>query len=154
MKYDIDFRQLIKQVLPVSIRKNLVEFIYVLIKPIRDMYFRFLGAKQENEVKMSYNAQYPNLQRLLNDKFDDPLRRIQVRDSGESIDELLIYPNEELKPIHLGQVVIYPSSQWGYKPFLVLVHNDLKNENFEKKLKRYLDNYKFSGTQYTIEYYG
>jgi len=149
-KYDINFRKQIKQVLPTIIRKNLVDFIYVLIKPIRDIYFRFLVAKEDNESKLSYNAQYPNLQRLLNDKFDEVLRRIQVKDSGESIDELLIFPNEEQKPLHLGQVIIYPSSRWGYSPFLVLVPEELRSE--ENKIRRYLDNYKFSGTKYTIEY--
>ena len=150
-KYDLDFVKLIKYVLPVSVRGNLVEFIYVLIIPIRVVYNRFLDLKNENENKLSYNAQYPNLQRLLNDKIDNILRRIKIKDSGESIDELLIYPNAELKPIHLGQVVIYPSSKWGYKPFTVLVPQSLDNQ--ENKIKRLLDNYKFSGTKYKIEYY-
>jgi hypothetical protein len=78
------------------------------------------------------------------------LRRIKVKDSGESIDELLIFPNAEQKPIHLGQVLIYPSSRWGNKPFLVLVPEELRD--IENKLKRYLDSYKFLGTRYTIEY--
>jgi hypothetical protein len=150
-KYDVNFSKLIRDSLIVALRGNLVEFTYVLIKPIRDIYFRFLEAKQGSENKLSYNAQYPNLQRLLNDKIDAISRRIKVRDSGESIDELLIFPNEELKPIHLGQVPIFPSSRWGYKPFTVLVPKEL--ENFENRIKRLLDNYKFSGTNYEIEYY-
>jgi hypothetical protein len=150
-KYDLDFVKLIKDVLPIAVRGNLVEFIYVLIKPIRVIYFRFLDSKQENETKLSYNAQYPNLQRLLNDEIDPDSRGIKVMDSGESIEELLIYPNAELKPIHLGQVLIYPSSRWGYKPFTVLVPQDLSDK--ESKIKRILDNYKFSGTKYNIEYY-
>ena len=150
-KYDINFTKFIKQSLPVAVRKNLVELIYVLIAPIREVHFRFLIAKQEHENKLSYNAQYPNLQRLLNDKLDDVLRRIKIKDSAGNINELLIYPNAELKPLHLGQVIIYPSSLWGYRPFLVLVPVELSN--FENKIKRLLDNYKLLGTKYTIEYY-
>ena len=150
-KYDLEFPVLIAQDLPTAVRKNLVEFIYVLIAPIRRVYFQFLENKQKTENKLSYNAQYPNLQRLLNDKIDKDDRRIEVRDSGDNIEGLLIYPNEELKPIHLGQVLIYPSKQWGYKPFLVRVPSGLENQ--ESKIKRLLNNYKFLGTKYNIEYY-
>jgi hypothetical protein len=150
-KYDLDFVKFIKHLLPVTLRGNLVELIYVLLKPIRDIYFRFLTQKEDTENKLSYNAQYPNLQRLLNDKIDPILRRIEVRDSGENIDALLIYPNEELKPIHLGQVLIYPSKMWGYNPFTVLVPQELDNR--ENRIKRLLDIYKFSGTKYKIVYY-
>jgi hypothetical protein len=86
----------------------------------------------------------------LNDRFDNNLRRIKIRDSAESIDDLLIYPNAELKPIHLGQVVMYPSSQWGQQPFLVILPLEFQNE--EPKIRRILDNYKFLGTKYKIIY--
>jgi len=152
-KYDVNFIKLIKQSLPIALRGNLVEFIHVLIKPIRDVYFRFLTSKQENENKLSYNSQYPNLQRLLNDKFDDIFRRIKIKDGEGSINELLTFPNEELKPLHLGQVIIYPSSQWGYDPFTVLVPQELENPDRENRIRRLLDNYKFSGTKYKVEYY-
>jgi hypothetical protein len=66
---------------------------------------------------------------------------------------LLIYPNEERKPLHLGQIIIYPSSQWGFQPFLVRVPMDLKDEHLAKKIRRLLDIYKFTGTNYIIEYY-
>ena len=149
-KYDVNFIKLIKDSLIVSLRGNLVEFTYVLIKPIRAIYFQFLEAKQANENTLSYNAQYPNLQRLLNDKEDPVLRRIKVYDSGDSIDELLIFPNEELKPIHLGQVLVHPSSRWGYNPFTVIVPNEL--EYLKNRIKRILDSYKFAGTKYKIIY--
>jgi len=160
-KYDVNFLQLIKESLPVSVRGTLVEWIYVLIKPILVVYNRFKDLKTDNENKLSYNAQYPNLQRLLNDKLDSILRRIKVKDGDETIDELLVFPNEEIKPIHLGEpeelVLIYPSSRWGYEPFTVLVpelqENGEEFKKIENRIKRLLDIYKFLGTQYKIEYY-
>jgi hypothetical protein len=149
-KYDLNFIQMIKQVLLVSVRGNLVEFIYVLLKPIRDIHFQFMRAKETTENKLSYNAQYPNFQRLLNDEFDAELRRIQVRDSGGNIEGLLIYPNEERKPLHLGQVLIYPSYMWGYPPFLVTLPDGF--QSVENRVRRILDKYKFAGTKYKIVY--
>ncbi|MCL2245861.1 MAG: hypothetical protein FWC10_06720 [Lentimicrobiaceae bacterium] len=109
-KYDVNFIKLIKQSLPMAVRGNLVVFIYVLIAPIRYIYNKFIVEKEANENGLTYNAQYPNLQRLLNDRFDSDSRRIEVRDGAGTINETIIFRNEELKPWELGLVVIHHSS--------------------------------------------
>ena len=156
-KYDLDIRVLIKQMLPISLRgKFFVEFIYVLIAPIWYIYLNFIREKKVNEDSLSYNSQYPNLQRLLNDRFDSEKRRIKVKDGGGNIDETLIFPNEELKPWHLGQVIIYPSTMWGYAPFVVLLPKNADSDFTPlviDQIKRTVDNYKFLGTKYNIEFY-
>ncbi|MDR1878292.1 MAG: hypothetical protein LBQ64_01860 [Bacteroidales bacterium] len=147
-KYDINFKRLITYYLPVSLRGNLVEFLFVLLKPLRRLHFLFLKHVDDTDEKLSYNSQYPNLQRLLNDQCDPVERGIQVRDNGGNIDWTLIYPNAELKPLVMP-FVIYPASQYGYQPFTVHVPEGVFNAN-ENKLKRLLNQYKFAGTKYKI----
>ena len=151
-KYDVNFIKLIKQSLPMAVRGNLVVFIYVLIAPIRYIYNKFITEKEANENSLSYNSQYPNLQRLLNDRFDYQQRRIKVKDGGGTIPETLISVNEELKPWELGLVPIHHSSRWGVAPFTVLVPNLNEFKEKESRIKRTVDSYKFSGTKYEIIY--
>ncbi len=149
-KYDVNFKKLIKDILPTAIRKNIIEFIHAPIEPIIRLYFQFTSHRKEVAERLSYNAQYPNLQRRLNERFDREDRRIEVRDNGDNVPDMLIYPNAEQKPIILGQVILRPSSAWGYQPFTVIVPASILTGDTEKQTRRILDEYKFAGTKYKI----
>ena len=149
-KYDVNFKKLVNILLPIAVRKNIIEFIYTLLEPIRRLYYQFVNFIAQIKNKLSYNSQYPNLQRLLNDMFDVDDRRIEIRDNENSIPETLIFPDEELKPIELGQIIIYPDTMWGTKPFTVIVPAAILTEDLEKQIRRIVDEYKFAGTNYII----
>ena len=150
MKYKIIFKQLITELLPIVLRKEIIiEFIHILINPIARLHGKLQQSIEETNRILSYNSQYPNLQRLLNDNFDSQ-RRIEVKDSGDSIDDLLIYPNAEYKPLLLGQILIHQSSKWGQHPFLVIVPHDILTDFVRDSIEKTVNQYKFLGTKFLI----
>ena len=149
-KYHINFRRFVAFLLPIILRtESIIEYIFTLLEPIRRLHFQFSTHIDDTNISLSYNSQYPNLQRLLNDRFDFADRRIEVRDSGDSIPDLVVRPNEELKPLVLGQLIIRPSYMWGYRPFTVIVPAVILT-NIENQIRRILDEYKFAGSKYII----
>jgi hypothetical protein len=151
-KYKIDWLRFVTEYLPYVLRTNIVAFAYVLLKPIRQIWGGVTTHITETDKILSYNSQYPNFQRLLNDLYDETLRRIKVYD-GHAADKFLIaYPNSELKPIHIGFVVVKPMSEYkSYVGFIIKLPATFETDNdMVKKIRRTVDNYKLVGTNYKI----
>jgi hypothetical protein len=107
---------------------------------------------EETDRILSYNSQYPNFQRLLNDLYDTTDRKIKVHDGHAAEYFLLAYPNEEQKPIHIGFVVVKPMSEYkSYAGFIIELPVVFESDrDLVKKIRRTVDNYKFAGTNYQI----
>jgi hypothetical protein len=132
----------------------MIEFAYILLRGIRTTFFGFKHHITDTNDRLSYNSQYPNLQRLLNDKYDNSSRRIKVYDGTENENFLFAYPNEELKPIEIGFVVVKPMLEYtSYEGFIVELPTDFEqNNDLINSIKQIVNNYKFSGTYYTINF--
>jgi hypothetical protein len=106
--------------------------------------------------KLSYNAQYPNLQRLLNDKYDSVERRIRVYDSPGTINSCIAFNSGQFGKTQLRTTFpIYSWKSWGYLPFVVDIAQmpsffkaDIDNINQITKL---VNIYKFFGTKYNLK---
>ncbi|MDR2410119.1 MAG: hypothetical protein LBE13_18700 [Bacteroidales bacterium] len=154
-KYIIDWLRFVREYLPNILRTNIIDLAFVLLKGIRDTWFRFGEHIKETDVILSYNSQYPNFQRLLNDLYDkNDGRRIKVYDGEAGEDFLLAYPNEELKPVHVGFVVVKPMSEYSsYEGFMVELPAVFEaDKDLIDKIKRTVEGYKFAGKKYTIIY--
>jgi len=149
-KYKIDFRRLVVFLSIILTRVKInIEYVFTLLNPVRRLHYQFSNHITETDKSLSYNSQYPNMQRLLNDMFDDVDRRIEVRD-GDAVPRLLFYPNNERKPVMFGQHIFHPNGSWGHKPFNVIVPEEILTTDIENQIRRILDEYKFAGTNYKI----
>jgi len=106
--------------------------------------------------KLSYNSQYPNLQRLLNDKFDDAERRIKVYDAPNIINSTIAYNSGQFGKSQLRtDFVIHSWREWGYRAFIVdisgMPSGFISNIDNINQITKLVNIYKFSGTKYKIK---
>ncbi len=101
--YNIDFDRFVWQLLPVRRRKAaMFAWLRSLIAPCRDLYTRFLGKRAADLYYVSHNGQVASLEAVLNDWFDNDLRRITITNPVYA-DPLYLYRKEERKPVSLGK---------------------------------------------------
>ena len=160
MKYNFNLKYLIFTSLPIAIRglatnSQLLELFYILCKPILDLYSKFKDFKGNVPCKMEYNAQYPCLQRLLNDNFDTTLRRIKVYDALHA-GTTLIYPDgtkngtPNNQNCTLTTFLVYPDCNQN-AGFTVELPNSIYNDQkIKNQIISLVNIYKFAGTHYKV----
>lgn len=152
--YNLNLKKLIFTTLPIVLRQNLVELLWVLLYPVRNLHNRFTSFRNEKLVDLSYNSQYPNLQRLLNDKFDMQ-RRIKVYDS-QSNKPVILYPQDHVHSFDdpvITPLVVHNSFAYYFNGFTVELPGIFQyNINKINQIIKIINTYKFSGTKYQIIY--
>lgn len=127
MWFNINFDRLVLLLLPTFLRKAaLFGYIKALVSPIQNLHYRWSQMRFANIDKLSYNSQVCNLRRCLNDKFDQPLRRITIDDTLE-VEQDYIYTQDENADVYLG--IMYIETDFNYVSsdvdFLVNVPADI-----------------------------
>jgi hypothetical protein len=80
--YNINYNELARQLTPVRMRKSKhLAWLKVLLSPIILLYGAFLGFRNKILYELSFNGQVCRLEAALNDRFDNSLRRIVVKDA-------------------------------------------------------------------------
>lgn len=99
--FDVDFKALVKYVLPVRLRgANMQAWLNALVSPVVYLYGLFYTNRTNNLYRLVHNGQVVYLQAALNDVFDATLRRITITDSIEYY-PVFVYRAVELKPVPL-----------------------------------------------------
>jgi hypothetical protein len=99
--FDIDYNALVKLLIPKQLRNTkMVSWLTALINPVQYIYNAFMAQRYDNLYILNHSSQVIYLQAVLNDMFDNTLRRIQVTDPQYK-DPLYIYTNSEIKPVYL-----------------------------------------------------
>lgn len=97
--YNINFEKLVEMLLPVFLRKPIqLFFLKCLVKPIAQLHIQFLAFRAESLYKLNHNSQVIYMQAMLNDSFDNDLRRIKIR-NAEIKQPVWFYEVEEEKPV-------------------------------------------------------
>ena len=100
--YDIDFRVLIRTIVPVRLRNNIMlAWLAVLVSPVVWLYDMFKVNRDNDLYDLSHNSQVCYLRAALNDLFDPVSRGILIED-GPFRDPLYLYLVPESKPLWLG----------------------------------------------------
>ena len=152
--YNLNFWKYIRTLLPFQLRGDMTELLFAWLRPIRTLHSKFLNFRNAEAKALSYNAQYPALQRMLNDRFDKTQRRIRVQEGSSTVNGPFVYPNADNRPAMLGTLLLFQSSQWGYAPFEVRIPIALStDQNTIDQIKRSVNIFKFFGTHYIISTY-
>jgi hypothetical protein len=149
--YNIDFNKLSKLLLPTFLRGGImVAFVQACLTPFATINVCLRAFRTEKALQMSYNSQVCYLQKMLNDKFDNALRRIVISDADKR-EPTWVYKQEELRWTFLGttmlnreDIISFPSE------FVVRVPAQL--EVFETEIRAWLNEYKLVTKFYTIIY--
>lgn len=155
-KYDIDFTELTRQLLPVELRKKKMRaWLKALNKPVVLLYDLFLKFKSEILYELDHNGQVCRLRKVLNDKFDNVDRRIYIEDAPVKL-PLYIHRRIEDKPVYIRRrseatpVYIYRRSEITFGgTFIVFVPATLDFDIDEMKLL--INKYRLAGKAYTIK---
>ena len=152
MWYKINYDRLAILMLPTFLRKPLlVGFVQALLQPIASLHYKWLLKRTEDWYILEHTGQVCKLRKVLNDRLDNTLRRIEIKE-GNSFPRKYIYTRAENKPVYLGKFII--NSQNDYEntgvDFVVSVPADIAIAE-KYQLEYLLDFYKLAGKRYKIE---
>jgi hypothetical protein len=139
---------------------KILAFVELILSPIQSVRDKFDAYIAEKRYEMSFNGQIIYLEHLLNDRFDNTLRRITITDI-EPLDNVpaIIYnfvDNSETAMIYnIGDVAIAQSLMaYGFLDiniqydFILNVPTALAAQNLQ--IKKMLDQYKEASNQYVL----
>ena len=154
--YYLNWNRLVTFFIPKVLRKPLLlALIHSAILPLKANYSAFLSFKKNAAYKVKHNGQVVYLEKMLNDKFDKDLRRIQVENSKPNV-PLWLYHVEDGKPMftyHIadGKSVHFFNKGAHYNAFdfTVLIPNDLIE--IKSQMQAQVNYYKLFSKNYKIE---
>jgi hypothetical protein len=148
--FNFNLKRFICLLLPTAIRNGILDFFAVHLSPVKVLYCQFLAFRQKKLNDLSYNNQYPNFQRLLNNKFDKAQRRIRVYDKAH--EPVIIWPIIDKIPGITSLVIHYNISSY-YDGFTVELPSEFNDNIYQEvKIRKIINTYKFVGTKYQIIY--
>ena len=164
--YDIDFPALIKMLLPVRLRKPVMQhWLQALTRPVRELYTQFYQNRASDIYTLSHNSQVVYLQAVLNDVFDSTGRSIYISDDFAA-DPLYVYLPAEAHPLWLGldgepssvayQVPawLYTRTETSYVSYHFIIHVPTAVTIDMVRLNALVDRYRLpSRNMYTVAYY-
>lgn len=167
MNYNnIDFRALATKLSPPKLRQlRLIDWLVSLLKPLEEVNFLFKNFRKQAIYKVVHNGQVVYLEKVLNDRYDNSLRRIYITDAFE-FDPTYIYPEDEELPVYIYPEnedqprYIYPESVFGESnvDFIVFVPLDLQPSNpttlnnFLIQMRSLINFYKLASRRYSIQW--
>lgn len=102
MNFDWDIDLWAVNETPSEIRKEpWTIFLRALLNPVKYLYALFLPYRAETMKKLRYNSQQIVLENLLNDLFDNTLRRITVTTTYDVVKPPYLYQDSENKPLYV-----------------------------------------------------
>ena len=162
--YLIDFNKLTRYLVPIKSRKPIrLAYLRVLVKPIILLHQRFLDFRTKCIYKLEHNSQIVYLRAVLNDSFDNDLRRIRIANAVidqpiwvyEPLDDkpVFVYETSDNSPVFLREASEFFG---GGNDFIVQVPMDLKPASDDAlqayliKMSAKVDYYKLYSKNYTI----
>lgn len=173
--YNIDFRALAAKLSPPKLRKlKLIDWLFVLLKPLEEINFLFKSFRKQAIYKVTHNGQVVYLEKVLNDQYDNELRRIYIEDAFAQ-EPVYIYPeNENLpiyipaintvqeiaNPVEITPIYIYDDFEFleGIYDFIVFVPEDLRpstafvENTFIIKMRSLVNYYKLASRRFKIQW--
>lgn len=108
--YNLNFAKLANLLTPPFLRKpKLIDWLVVLLKPLGDVNRSFNKFRAKSIYQVTHNGQVYSLQAVLNDAYDNDLRRIRIVDSYV-IDPVYVYPEADQRPVYINPDGVNPTT--------------------------------------------
>ena len=150
--FELNLRRLVILLLPTFLRKaRLVAWLQILIAPLEQLQYSFNQKRNSDLVTLTHNGQKCYLRKILNDTFDQGLRRIRIEDMTH-FNAVYIYTEAENQPIYLAEKYLYTSGEMQVNGvnFSVYIPNELRAREVE--IKALIEAYKIASKRYIIIY--
>jgi hypothetical protein len=161
--FDIDYPAFVERSMPVRLRKDAHKsWLNALLAPLRELYALFTAFRAANLYRLAHNGQVCKLEAVLNDAFDNTLRRIYITD-GDYIDPLAIYLKIEENDVPLAldselpvtdydaPLYLYTAAEEAIMSFLFIVHIPVGITGAgydEVRLRALVDKYRLPSRKY------
>jgi hypothetical protein len=122
--------------------------------PLVQLYNDFIAFSDEVLYRLSHNSQVCYMEAVLNDAFDNQLRRIRIVDFETKM-RLYFWPDVALRDVYFGEIFFYSDSSYGDSgvDFTVELPTGLSLNEYEMfQLHALVREYKLAGKQYNIIY--
>lgn len=150
MWYKVDFRKLGALILPINWRSpSLIALVNALVSHLETVNDEFIENRNYNIERATVNGQVCHLRGILNDKFDSD-RRITIENPINK-EEIYIYPEAADKPEFLGELILYPESEFidDQVDFIVKVPKSLSE--YYDQIYNTVDYYRLASKRFRIE---
>lgn len=162
--FNIDWERFVVWNLPGFLRTIVrVKWLQVLLKPLHTVHQSFIAFSEEQRYKLSHNSQVIYLEAVLNDRFDNVLRRIRIINQ-KVWEPLYVYDTSDGRPVFLYNTndnrPVYVYNQADYEiempDFIVEVPQDLRpgtndeEEAFITEMETLINYYKLYSKKYQI----
>ena len=150
--FELNLRRLVILLLPTFLRKSrLVAWMQILIAPLEQLQYDFGLKRNSDLVTLTHNGQKCYLRKILNDTFDQTLRRIRIEDMIH-FNAVYIYTDSENQPVYLEEKYLYTSGEMQVNGvnFSVHIPNELRAREVE--IKALIEAYKIASKRYIIIY--
>lgn len=162
---EIDYKRLIVLLLPTFLRLPVLSaFLLAFIRPVENMYYRFLRNRDGNIERTNRTGQVCYLRGMLNDLFDPQVRGIRI-DALTEGDCVFAYKAETFNTVNKGEVIylefrhlkhtiLTQSGKIGQlrEDFAVVMPLRLKGQVAESRLIVMVNYYKLAGKRFQIVY--
>jgi len=151
MWYKVDFDKLILLLLPTFLRKpKMFGYMKALVSPIANLHYRWEQMRDSNLKVLQYNSQRCYMRGVLNDRYDNDLRRITIANTGNKTQDY-IYTEVENLPVFLGTIFLEPDFNYAGSTvdFLVNVPQELINTKINE-IAATIEFYVLAGKSYQI----
>ncbi len=155
--FDIDYNALVKILLPQQLRNaNMKAWLNSLVSPVVYVYNLFMGNRYDNLYVLNHSSQVTYLQAVLNDAFDNALRRIIIVD-GPDFEPVYTYLSAEEKAVFIYKASenlptsLYTNNETvtlGYD-FIVLVPSSIAFD--PSYMNALIQKFKLASKTYTIK---
>jgi hypothetical protein len=154
MWFKIDYNKLAVLLLPTFLRGDImIRFIQVLLSPISTLHSQWMSGRSDHIYRLEHNGQVCYLRKVLNDSFDNQLRRIYITD-GSRYERNYVYTNVEQQPRYLKTIYLRQSSDYADTgvDFRIVVPVGFDLNGVVYQMKATIDYYKLASKRYKIEF--
>lgn len=131
-------------------KEKYLALINCAVKPVKDTLESLRALRTRTKYRLIHNGQICYLQAVLNDRYDNLLRRIYIEDGEVNGGTYVFTPGEEL-PLYL-QTYIYSYDDWylNGEYFVVVFPIDFDLELYKNEIRAIIDEYKLATKKYII----
>lgn len=165
MNVGINFKSVFQYLLPFRIRQSrMVEYMAALLAPLQVINGYFASHVETIRYDLKFNGQVMYLEHLLNDTFDDSLRRVYIDDpAGQQIFTPYLFNKIEMQPpLHLynvadakpllDNIVLRNTPELVVTTdFVVHVPAAVFNPTIQTQMSDLIDRYRIAGKRYTFQ---
>lgn len=148
----LNLRKLVVLLLPTFLRKvRIIAWLQMLLAPLERLQYDFEQKRKNDLITLTHNGQKCYLRKILNDTFDEALRRIRIEDM-HLFNAMYIYTEAEKQPVYLEEKYLYTSGEMQVSGVNFSVHIPLSLQEKEVEIKALIEAYKIASKRYIIIY--